>query len=52
MFYLSTFVICAVDEKDANLKIAELSEETEDRGLANVDTQNPELEIERARSEA
>ena len=31
-FYLSTFIICAMDEEDAELKSAELLEETEDRG--------------------
>jgi hypothetical protein len=32
MFYLSTFVICAIDEEDAERKASTLLEETEDRG--------------------
>lgn len=32
MFYLSSFVICALDEEDAARKIETLLEETEDRG--------------------
>ncbi|KAH7397194.1 hypothetical protein BKA66DRAFT_508978 [Pyrenochaeta sp. MPI-SDFR-AT-0127] len=32
MFYLTTFVICAVDQLDAEDKVAALLEETEDRG--------------------
>lgn len=32
MFYLTTFVICAVDREDAYVKSEMLLEETEDRG--------------------
>ena len=32
MFYLSSFVICALDEEDAETKIETLLEEMEDRG--------------------
>ena len=32
MFYLSSFVICALDEEDAERKTETLLEETEDRG--------------------